>query len=402
MTHREEGKIIRELCEVLIANGLEGASEVMETLLNESMKLERSEFLQAEPYERTKERKGYANGYKPKKMNTRYGDLDLNIPQVRGLRFYPQGLERGCRSERALKLAIAEMYVMGVSTRKVSKITEVLCGMEISSTQVSRLSQKLDEELSAFRNRELGAYPYVILDARYEKIRHGGSVVDMAVLLAIGVNANGYREVLGVSAELSEAEVHWKRFLESLLKRGLRGVKLIVSDDHSGLRAAKKAVMPSIPWQRCQYHLSANAQQYAPSKALKAEIGQVMRDIFDSPEIESARSRTRQAITDYQKTAPRFVEWLEQNVEEGFTVYQFPRPHRRRLRTTNGLERVSQEIKRRTRVATLFPNEASCLRLVTAILCELHEEWITERRYLNMDWLDRSRKVNQNYRKKVA
>ncbi len=175
-----------------------------------------------------------------------------------------------------------------------------------------------------------------------------------------------------------------------------------MSDDHSGLRAAKKAVMPSIPWQRCQYHLSANAQQYAPSKALKAEIGQVMRDIFDSPEIESARSRTRQAITDYQKTAPRFVEWLEQNVEEGFTVYQFPRPHRRRLRTTNGLERVSQEIKRRTRVATLFPNEASCLRLVTAILCELHEEWITERRYLNMDWLDRSRKVNQNYRKKVA
>jgi len=328
--------------------------------------------------------------------------MRVEIPQVRGLTFYPRSLERGCRSERALKLAIAEMYVKGVSTRKVSKITEQLCGTEISSSQVSRLSRALDEQLAAFRDRPLGEYPYVLLDARYEKIRHGGEVIDMAVLMAIGVNRDGYREVLGVSARISEAEAHWRHFLESLSARGLRGIELITSDDHSGLRAARRAVFPSVPWQRCQYHLSANAQSYAPKKALKVEIGQAMRDIFQSPDIDSARARVKETIEAYRQRAPRFVEWLEENVEEGFTVYQFPRAHQRRIRTTNALERLNKEVKRRTQVATLFPNEASCLRLVTALICEIHEEWITGKRYLNMELLNRRREENRIYRRGVA
>ena len=402
MAHEVEDKVLREICEVLISNGLSGASEVLEKLLNEAMKIERSEFLRAKPYERTEEREGYANGYKPKTLLTRTGEMRVEIPQVRGLKFYPRSLERGCRSERALKLAIAEMWVKGVSTRKVSKITEVLCGTEISSSQVSRLSRELDEQLQAFRERPLGEYPYVYLDARYEKIRHGGRVISMAVLMAIGVNGEGYREVLGVSALLSEAEVHWRRFLESLAARGLHGVKLIISDDHSGLKEARQAVFPSVPWQRCQYHLSANAQKYAPSRELKAEIGQVMRDIFQSPDIDSARTRVKETIEAYEQTAPQFVEWLEENVEEGFTVYEFPRSHQRRIRTTNSMERLSKEVKRRTRVATLFPNEASCLRLVSAVLCEIHEEWLTGKLYLNMELLNRKREENRIYRKNVA
>jgi len=198
---------------------------------------------------------------------------------------------------------------------------------------------------------------------------------------------------------LSEAEVHWRRFLESLAARGLHGVKLIVNDDHVGFKEARQSVFPSVPWQRCQYHLSANAQKYAPSRDLKAEIGQVMRDIFQSPSIKSARKRVKEAIEVYQQTAPRFVEWLEENAEEGFTVYGFPRSHQQRIRTTNSMERLNKEVKRRTRVATLFPNEASCLRLVSAILCEIHEEWITGKLYLNMELLNRKREENRIYRK---
>ena len=224
----------------MIEEGTEAFRKVLEKLFNLAMGVERSEFLGAAPYERTSQRRGHANGYKDKKISTRVGELRLKIPQVRGLSFYPQSLEKGCRSEKALKLAIAEMYVMGVSTRKVSEITEQLCGTEISATQVSRVASLLDEELEKFCSRPLGGeYPVVYLDAHYEKVRVEGRVQDLAILKAIGVEASGQREVLGVSARLSEAEVHWRAFLEDLAGRGLKGVKLVVSDDHAGLRAAR-------------------------------------------------------------------------------------------------------------------------------------------------------------------
>ena len=209
------------------------------------------------------ERQGYANGFKDKRLNSRVGELELQVPQTRGVPFYPNCIEKGLRSERALKLAVAEMYLKGVSTRKVEKITEQLCGLEISSTQVSRMTKELDEEFNLFRNRDLGEFPYVVLDAIYLKVQHNGSVIDQAVFIAYGVNLEGKREILGISVSLSEAEVHWRGFFENLQRRGLKGVRLITSDDHPGLKAALRSVFPNVPLQRCQFHMSQNAQSLA-------------------------------------------------------------------------------------------------------------------------------------------
>jgi len=400
-TSEEKNKLFGMITEVLTEHGTEGFKPVMEWLLNAAMKVERSEFLKADPYERRDERIGYANGYKPKTVQTRMGDIRVEIPQVRGLSFYPRSLEKGCRSEVALKLAIAEMYVQGVSTRRVQEITEVLCGLEISSGQVSRISSGLDEKLEAFRNRPLGTFPFVILDARYEKVRHGNSVRDCAVLLAIGLNKKGYREMLGLSVSLSEAEVHWKQFLEGLQKRGLKGIRLIVSDDHTGLKAARQAVFPSVPWQRCQFHLAQNAQAYAPTKIMKPMIGQAMRDIFSAPSLRQAEEMVQEIIKRFEKSAPEFTAWLEENIEEGLAIYQFPRPFWRRLRTSNLLENTNGQIKRRTRVVRIFPSPESCLRLITAVVQEIHEDWVTGKKYLDMEKLNEEC-LTPIYRKKVA
>lgn len=405
MTQEHQNKLLMEVLETLVNHGSEGMSAVFEKLMNEAMKVERSEFLKAKPYERTAERVGYANGFKEKSIQLRNGVARVEIPQVRGLSFYPKSLERGCRSERAFKLAIAEMYVMGVSTRKVSEITEVLCGAEVSSTQVSRVAKMLDEELGRFRTRPLGQFAYLMLDARYEKVRHAGMVIDCGVLIALGVNEDGHGEILGVSVSLSEAEVHWREFLESLQKRGLNGLLLITSDDHSGLQAARRAVFPSVPWQRCQFHMAQNAQAYAPSIQMRQEIGHTMRDIFNAPSLEQAKEMARKARMKYQKSAPKFAEWLDQNIEQSFTIYSFPRTHWRRLRTTNCLERVNQEIKRRTKVARLFPSPESCLRLVSAILADINDEWLQEaRRFFDMKGFNKWRETlySANYRNTVA
>ena len=255
--------------------------------------------------------------------------------------------------------------------------------MEVSSTQVSRAAAQLDELLEAWRTRDLGRYRYVILDAQYEKVRQGGQVLDAAVLIACGVGADGKRDVLGVSISLSEAEVHWRGFLSNLKDRGLHGIELVVSDAHEGLAAARKAVFGSVPWQRCQFHLQQNAGQYVPTMAMRAPVAADIRAIFNAPDREEADHLLTKFLKRHEKTAPKLVEWAEENLPEGFTVFDFPASHRRRLRTTNLVERLNEEIRRRTRVARLFPNEASCLRLVTAILMEIAEEWQTaEKRYL--------------------
>ncbi len=253
MTHQQvDSTALQQALIILAENGLSDLGKAVEIVLNAAMKLERSQFLGASPYQRTHERRGHANGFKPKKLSTRVGKLDLEIPQVRNLQpgidgFYPTSLERGLRSERALLCSLAEMYVQGVSTRKVARITEQLCGFDVTSSQVSRATESLDHELRAWRERELGHTPYLILDARYEKIRHGGQVLSCAVLIALGVTIEGRRSVLGVSVSLSEAEVHWREFLTSLKDRGLSGVRLIVSDDHAGLKAARQAVFTAVP-----------------------------------------------------------------------------------------------------------------------------------------------------------
>ena len=266
-----ESSLLRGVLKVLAEKGLDGLGPVFQDVLNEAMRLERSIHLAAKPYERSSERTGYSNGFKPKTLLTRAGPIELSIPQVRDSSFYPESLQKGSRSEVALKLALAEMYVTGVSTRKVALITEKLCGTQVSSTHVSNMAKLLDESLEAFRGRPLGEFPYVFFDAQYQRIRFEGIVRNLAVLIAVGVNTEGRREVVGISISLSEAEVHWRTFFESLSERGLRGMKLIISDDHSGMGSARQAVFPSVPWQRCQFHLSQNAQAYVSSAGMRVD-----------------------------------------------------------------------------------------------------------------------------------
>ena len=383
MAQRVENRSIGDAVELLKDNGFDGLAEAVTVLLNTAMVAERSEHLGAAPYERSASRVGYANGFKDKTLKTRLGELGLKVPQTREGEFYPQSLEKGLRSERALLLSIAEMYVQGVSTRRVKKIVEELCGMDVSSTQVSRAAAELDELLEAWRRRDLGRYRYVILDAQYQKVRQGGQVLDAAVLIACGVDADGKRDVLGISVSLSEAEVHWRQFLSDLKDRGLHGIELVTSDAHEGLAAARKAVFGSVPWQRCQFHLQQNAGQYVPTVDMRAPVAAAIRAIFNAPDMEEAEHLLSKFLDHYREPAPKLAEWAEENLPQGFTVFNFPASHRRRLRTTNLVERLNEEIRRRTRVARLFPNEASCLRLVTAVVMEIAEDWQTaEKRYL--------------------
>jgi len=377
---------LNEAYACLLDNGLDGAAEALRIMVNEASKIERSQYIQAFPHERTAQRVDYANGFKPKTMLTRMGEVTFEVPQARSGGFYPSALEKGCRSEQAVNLALAEMYVQGVSTRKVIEVLQKLVGpqVNISSTQISRCAANLDAGLEAWRNRPLGETPYVLLDARYERVREGGQLVDCAVLVAVGVTASGQRRVLGVSVALSEAEVHWRDFMSSLTKRGLCGVKLIVSDDHAGLKAARKAAFPSVPWQRCQFHLQHNAQGYVTKLDQRKPIARILQSIFNAPDLDEANRLLSRAIEGWRESHPKLADWAEANIPEGFAVFALAPHHRVRCRTTNGLERINREIKRRTRVASIFPNTASCLRLVSALLAEQDEEWINAKIYLNM------------------
>lgn len=382
MTHHEHNTEAAAIFETLIDKGLDGLPEVLASVINQAMKLERQRYLRAAPYERTEERASYANGFKPKQLNTRIGQLDLRVPQTRDCEFYPSCLEQGMRSERALKMAVAEMYFQGVSTRKVKSIMQELCGFELTSTEVSRATALLDDELTLWRKRKLGAYRYVYLDAIYEKIRYEGHVRDCAVLVAVGINSKGYREIIGLSAELSEAEVHWRNFLISLQGRGLQSVELLISDAHAGLKAARKTVFPSIPWQRCHFHLQQNAQAYVTKQSRKAEVAAVIRSILTAPNESKAIELLNEAISLFETDMPKLAQWMESNIIEALTHFQFPQEHHRRIRTSNLLERINKEIRRRTRVVGVFPNTQSCERLITAVLMEISQEWETGVRYL--------------------
>ena len=386
MAQRVEGNPLEAAYAALLAQGLDGAGEALRILVNEAAKIERSEYLGARPHERTPERRDHANGFKPKTMLTRMGEITFAVPQTRESGFYPSALEKGTRTEQALNLALAEMYVQGVSTRKVIEVLQRLVGPEvsISSTQVSRATERLDAGLAAWRARPLGPTPYVLLDARYERVREGGQVVDCAVLVAVGITETGHRLVLGVSVQLSEAEVHWRSFLDDLVRRGLTGVKLVVADDHAGLKAARRAVWPSVPWQRCQFHLQQNAQAYVTRLDQREPAARRIRAVFNAPERAEAKRLLGEAIALWRVDAPKLADWAEANLPDGFAVFDLPQAHRVRLRTTNGLERINRELKRRTRVASMFPNAASCLRLVSALLTEFDEESMTGKIYLAM------------------
>jgi transposase-like protein len=377
MTHQNDYTLTNLLAE----KGLEAVPELLRVLINNAMQAERSKYLQAEEYERSDDRKGHANGYKPKTVKTRMGEITFSVPQVREGGFYPAALEKGLRSERALVITLAEMYIQGVSTRKVKAITEQLCGVEISAMQVSRAVAQLDGVLQEWRERPLGEITYLYVDARYEKVRQSGQVRDAAVLMATGITPKGERQVLGVSVSLSEHESHWKSFLKGLKDRGMKDVKLVISDDHEGLGAARRAVLGSVPWQRCHFHLQQNAGAYVPKQAMRMEVAADIRSMFNAPDRKTAEEFLQAAIQKYAVSAPRLSAWLEENLSEGFTVFDFPLEHRKSIRTTNSLERVNKEIRRRTRVVGVFPNEASCLRLISALLMEISEEWQIGKHY---------------------
>jgi len=377
MTHQNDYTFAEELAE----KGFDAFPEMMRILINQAMQAERSKYLQADEYERTEERKGHANGFKPKTVKTRIGEITFAVPQVREGGFYPSALEKDLRSERALTITLAEMYIQGVSTRRVKAITEQLCGVEISATQVSRATAQLDAILQEWRERPLGEIVYLYLDARYEKVRVAGQVRDVAVLVATGITPEGERQILGVSVALSEHEAHWRAFLKALKDRGLHGMELIISDDHVGLGAARRAVFGSVAWQRCQFHLQQNAGAYLPKQSMRLEVAAEIRSIFNATNKTRAEEMLQEAIQKYEKSAPRLSTWLENNLSEGFSVFDFPLEHRRSIRTSNSLERINKEIRRRTRVVGVFPNEASCLRLVSALLMEISEEWQIGKHY---------------------
>lgn len=376
------------LLEELSEHGFSGIARCMEILVNHAMKVERNKFLGAVPYERTEERQGYANGYKPKTLQTRSGKIFLDIPQVRGLEFYPSSVEKGIRSEKALKCTLAQMYISGVSTRKVQEITEILCGFEVSSSQVSRVTKELDEEFLKFRQRELSDYyKYVYLDAKYVKVREDHQVNSQALLLAIGVNSDGYREVLGVAVKNSEAGQNWKEFLTELKeKRKLEQVGMFISDDHSGMKQARSEVYPNILWQRCQFHFAQNSQAKATSKAQKSEIGEDVRSIFRQADRQAAENKAKEIVQKWQKRNNSFATWIETNIHECFTVYNEPQDFHLKIRTSNCIERTIREVQRRIGVIGIFPNPDSLLRLATGVIIEIHEGWINAKQpYMNFN-----------------
>lgn len=392
MTRQDKSQATTAWMQDVLASEEDLLAKVLELGLQALMEAERDTYVGAEPFERTGVRRTQRNGYKPRRLVTRVGTMELRVPQTRDGRFYPSLLERYQRSEGALIAALAECYVQGVSTRKVASICQELFGDTLSHETLSQYVTRLDEELEPWRSRALeGAYPYVTLDARYEKARVGHRIVDVAVLVALGVSEEGCREVLAVDVAHGETQASWSDFLGALVERGLRGVELVGSDAHPGLAEARRQHLPGVAWQRCQRHFLENALDKAP-RALEDELQEGLRGVWDGKGgYDEARQRLNALVADLEAKEPALAEWLEVEGEDTLACFHFPPEHRKRIRTTNGLERVNQEIKRRTRVVRIFPNPESCLRLATALLKEWHEDWITGRRYLCMEHLSRNR-----------
>lgn len=384
MTHRKQDTELIEILQASCENGDDPLRALLAHTIQRVLEEEISAFLKAETYERTDKREGYRNGYKPRTIKTRIGRIEIMVPKDREGQFQPELFDKYQRNEKALTLAIMEIYVQGVSTRKVKRITEELCGLEISSSQVSNLAKGLDEEIAIWRTRPLKKkYPYLVVDARYEDIRSGLHVTSQGVLLVVGISDDGYRELLGVWNADSENEQSWSQVFRELKERGLKGVEYIVSDDHSGLVKAAKSQFQGVVWQRCQTHFIRNVLSLVSKKDRK-KIVSYLKEITGSSSLESARKRIRETVDVLETSHPKVAEFLDKYGEDILGVYSLPETHRKRMRSTNMLERYNQEIKRRTRVVRIFPNEQSCIRLVSALAIETNEEWMT-RQYLNMN-----------------
>ncbi|MBO8173273.1 MAG: IS256 family transposase [Bacillaceae bacterium] len=362
-----------------------GVAALLESVLNQVLEAQVSEQLGAEPYERTDERQGYRNGTYPRQLTTRVGKITLRVPRLRNGKFSTELFARYQRSEQALVLALMEMVVNGVSTRKVSQITEELCGEEFSKSTVSELCKKLDPIVQAWNNRNLRDrnYPFVIVDAMVIKVREEGRVRSRGVLIGYGINDEGHREVLGMMLGDSESEASWNDFFSWLKSRDLRGVDLIVSDHHSGLVKAIRNHFQGVTWQRCQTHFMRNILDATP-KALKEEIHTRVRAVFDAPDMKTARLLLEDVLAEYEEKASKAMNILETGFDDATAVLVLPKKYRKRLRTTNGMERLNEEIRRRERVIRIFPNRESAMRLIGALLMEQDEKWSSGRKYLDM------------------
>lgn len=392
MTKRKDSISRAELKQALTEDG-DFLKPLIQLVLQEVLEAEMEEAIGAEKGERTEGRKGYRSGYYRRSLVTRVGKLELQVPQDRQGRFSTDIFERYQRSEKAFVNILAEMYIQGVSTRKVKAVTEELCGHAFSASTVSSINVRLDEELSKFASRRLDTeYPYLVLDARYEKVRVDGVIRPQAVLVAIGINWEGRREVLGVDLENRESRSSWKTFLEGLRNRGLRGVELVITDDHSGLKKAVMEVFPDAAWQRCYVHFLRNALDYLPRKA-DDDCLKELRWLYDRLNLEEARNDVKSWLKKWQGRYPKLCDWVEENIEETLTFYRWPQAHYKHLKSTNMLERINQELKRRSHVVRIFPNSASCLRLMRALTVEIHEDWIEQHRYLNMELLKEHKKT---------
>ncbi|MER9580374.1 IS256 family transposase, partial [Mesorhizobium sp. M0400] len=391
MTNREV-KLSRGELKALLLSDEDGFRQVLQTVVQEALEAEMTEAIGAEKGERTAERVSYRSGYYERKLVTRVGVLELRVPQDRTGRFSTELFERYQRSEKALVSALVEMYVQGVSTRKVKAVTEELCGHSFSASTVSEATMRLDEALKAFFTQRLEeSYPYLILDARYERAREAGVIASQAVLVAIGVDWEGRRQVLGVELANRESHSSWREFVTGLKNRGLAGVEFVVSDDHPGLRAAIREVLPEAVWQRCYVHFLRNALDYVPRK-VDDDCLMELRWFYDRRDLAEVKRDLAQWIAKWQAKYPKLVNWVEDNIEETLSFYRLPLAHHKHMKSTNMLERLNQEIKRRTLVVRIFPNPRSCLRLVRALAVEIHENWLEATRYLNMDHLREHKK----------
>ena len=364
----------------------------LQALLQAALEAEMTDAIGAEKGERTEARLAYRSGYYPRSWVTRVGTLELRVPQDRAGRFSTELFQRYQRSEKALVGTLAEMYVQGVSTRKVKAVTEALCGHSFSASAISAINKSLDEALRAFAERRLTeAFPYLILDARYEKVREVGIILSQAVLVAVAVDGEGRRQVLGVDLANRESRTSWRDFLRGLKERGLFGVEFVVSDDHEGLKQAICEILPGAHWQRCYVHFLRNALDYL-SRKLADDCLQELRWIYDRRELAEARRDIAAWLAKWQVKHSRLCDWVEENIEETLTYYRLPQPHHKHMKSTNMLERLNQELKRRTHVVRIFPNAESCLRLVRALAVETHENWLEGPRYLDMQHLAEHKK----------
>ena len=384
---RENTGFVKEIQKVLLDD-----EDFLRSLLQKSLQnylqVEFDAFIQADRYERSESRRGYRNGSYLRTVKTRVGAIELSVCRDREGQFHTELFRRYQRNEQAFVLTLIDMYINGVSTRKVKKVVEDLCGLNISKSLVSSLTKELDATIKRWRNRSLErSYPYLVVDARYEDVRVGGVVMSQAILIVVGISESGHREILSIDIGDSENEVIWTEVFKGLKERGLKGVRYVVSDDHKGLVKALKRQFQGVAWQRCQVHFIRNFISKLSRKDVRRYIIR-LKDIFSAPDVESARERKEMLVRDLEVKKPELAEWLDREIEYCFTVYSLPEEHRRRMRSTNMLERFNQELLRRSRVIRIFPNKASCLRLFGSMCIEQSEIWQSGRKYLDMSLIE--------------